>query len=125
MKYFILTLSFACIGTLAAQTTTADVPTTQNTSLDSPSIENMYIKSGLNASIVRDMIMQVAGLGETQAQNALPTYLHVILQAREEPGAANMSAEGRTFFKEHFGTTDLQLEDLQKVALRFAMTRNK
>ena len=47
-------------------------------------------------------------------------YLSALSQARETKGAVVMDERMQALFMETWGVTELQIQDLQKVAARFA-----
>jgi hypothetical protein len=83
-------------------------------------ITEAYTAFGLESEMIHDLIMRVTELDADQAQEALMPYLRVMSQARETKGAIVMDDRMQAFFMETWGVTELQIQDLQKVAARFA-----
>ena len=70
--------------------------------------------------MIHDLIMRVTELDAEQAQEVMMPYLRVMSQARETQGALVMDELMKAHFMETWGVTELQIQDLQKVAARFA-----
>ena len=83
-------------------------------------IAEAYTAFGLESDMIHDLIMRVTELDATQAQEAMMPYLRVMSQARESQGAIVMDELMQVHFMETWGITELQIQDLQKVAARFA-----
>lgn len=83
-------------------------------------IAEAYTAFGLESEMIHDLIMRVTELDADKAQEAMMPYLSVMSQARETKGAIVMDEFMKAHFMETWGVTDLQIQDLQKVAARFA-----
>ena len=83
-------------------------------------IAEAYTAFGLDSEMIHDLIMRVTELDANQAQEAMMPYLRVMSQARETQGALVMDELMKAHFMETWGVTELQIQDLQKVAARFA-----
>lgn len=79
-----------------------------------------YAANALDAEAVRDLIVRVTDLDSDQANEVLEPFLRVILQARETHGAIVMDERTSAYFTKTWGFTESQIQNLSKVAARFA-----
>tara|TARA_B110000503_G_scaffold102687_1_gene153391 strand:+ start:2142 stop:2516 length:375 start_codon:yes stop_codon:yes gene_type:complete len=90
----------------------------------SPDVSQVIIEAytafGLESEMIHDLIMRVTEMNPEQAQEAMMPYLSALSQARETKGAVVMDERMQALFMETWGVTELQIQDLQKVAARFA-----
>lgn len=83
-------------------------------------IAEAYTAFGLESEMIHDLIMRVTALDADQAQEAMMPYLSVMSQARETKDNAVMDELMKAHFMDTWGITALQIQDLEKVATRFA-----
>ncbi len=79
-----------------------------------------YAAHALDAEAVRDLIMRVTDLDSDQANKVLEPFLRVIVQARETHGTIVMDEQTSAYFTKNWSFTEAQIENLGKVAARFA-----